>query len=146
MPSRKKLPNAKSGIELKNEDFKSCLIKALSSPEIIDSIASKLNSYLELLVEEKIRVFQNELREDSKNQMEKLKKDSSKLLTSLNEKIEILNKSNEELKIKMNYFEQQALGSSFVLKGADMSSNIAEKMSQNYLQPKQLLLNSLTQN
>ena len=130
MPPQKKVTKVGSvqkKLNVNEEDFKSCLIKALSSDDIIDAIASKLNTYLELLVEEKVANLRNEFRSESVKMIEKVNSDNSKQMDLFNESLEDLGKINEELKIKINNFEQQALDSTFVLEAADLCTNAVEK-------------------
>ena len=132
-----------SGLEVNNEDFKFCLLKAISSQDVIEAIMAKMNDYLELLVEEKMSTLENKIKEESRKQLEKLENDNSKSFALLEEKLNSLDKTNEELKIKINLFEQQALSDSFVMKGADLSKNAAEKANANFLPTKSAVANFL---
>ena len=58
-----------SGLEVNNEDFKFCLLKAISSQDVIEAIMAKMNDYLELLVEEKISTLENKIKEESRKQL-----------------------------------------------------------------------------
>ena len=152
MPPQKKVTKVASvqksekKLNVNEEDFKSCLIKALSSDDIIDAIASKMNTYLELLVEEKVASLRNEFRSESVKMVEKVNAVNSKQMDLFNERLEDLGKINQELKIKINNFEQQALDSTFVLKGADLRTNAAEKANPKFSPSKETVAKFFSMN
>ena len=74
--------------------------------------------------------------------MEKVKKENSEAISTLQDKIKVLEKSKDDLESHLNDMEQQTLSNSFLLKGADLTENVAQKSNPNF-SPSKSVVSSL---